>query len=54
MKPHILLSTGGGNAAGYLDAIRAAGGVGTARYLPAPDLSCDGLLLTAGAVTGHG
>lgn len=48
MKPHILLSTGGGNAANYLDAIRAAGGVGTARYLPAPDLSCDGLLLTGG------
>lgn len=48
MKPHILLSTGGGNAANYLDAIRAAGGAGTARYLPAPDLSCDGLLLTGG------
>lgn len=48
MKPRILISTGGGNAANYLAAIEAAGGVGDARYLPAPDLSYDGLLLTGG------
>ena len=48
MKPKILLSTGGGNAANYLAAIEAAGGVGEARYLPFPDLSYDGLLLTGG------
>ena len=48
MKPRILISTGGGNAANYLDAIEAAGGVGDAHYLPAPNLSYDGLLLTGG------
>lgn len=48
MGPKILLSTGGGNAANYLAAVEAAGGVGTARYLPAPDLSYDGLVLTGG------
>ncbi len=48
MKPTILLSTGGGNAENYLSAIEAAGGEGTARYLPAPELSYDGLLLTGG------
>lgn len=48
MKPRILISTGGGNAANYLAAIEAAGGVGEARYLPSPDLSYDGLLLTGG------
>lgn len=48
MKPRILISTGGGNAANYLAAIEAAGGVGDARYLPAPDLAYDGLLLTGG------
>lgn len=48
MKPRILISTGGGNAANYLAAIEAAGGAGEARYLPAPDLSYDGLLLTGG------
>lgn len=48
MKPKILLSTGGGNAENYLSAIEAAGGEGTARYLPAPELSYDGLLLTGG------
>ena len=48
MKPKILLSTGGGNPVNYLAAIAAAGGAGTARYLPAPDLSYDGLLLTGG------
>ena len=48
MKPRILISTGGGNAANYLAAVEAAGGVGEARYLPSPDLSYDGLLLTGG------
>lgn len=48
MKPKILLSTGGGNAENYLAAIRAAGGVGEARYRPAPDLSYDGLVLAGG------
>lgn len=49
MKPKILLSTGGGNAGNYLAAIKAAGGEGEARYLPAPDLSYDGLVLAGGA-----
>ena len=60
MKPRILISTGGGNAANYLAAIEAAGGVGEARYLgrPAgrrrlaafggPSPGYDGLLLTGG------
>ncbi|MBD5132899.1 MAG: gamma-glutamyl-gamma-aminobutyrate hydrolase family protein [Clostridiales bacterium] len=48
MKPRILISTGGGDAANYLAAIEAAGGMGEARYLPAPDLGYDGLLLTGG------
>lgn len=48
MRPKILLSTGGGDASNYLNAVRAAGGVGTARYLPLPDLSYNGLLLTGG------
>lgn len=48
MKPKILISTGGGDAANYLNAVRAAGGEGDARYLPAPDLSYGGLLLTGG------
>ncbi len=48
MKPRILISTGGGDAANYLAAIQAAGGVGEAQYLPAPDLSYDGLVLAGG------
>lgn len=48
MRPKILISTGGGNAANYLAAVEAAGGAGDARYLPAPDLSYDGLLLAGG------
>ena len=48
MEPNILISTGGGDAAGYLAAVEAAGGRGTARYLPGPDLSYDGLLLAGG------
>lgn len=48
MGPKILISTGGGDAANYLSAVRSAGGSGEARYLPAPDLSYDGLLLAGG------
>ena len=48
MKPSILISTGGGNAANYIAAIEAAGGRAEARYLPAPDLSYDGLILAGG------
>ena len=48
MKPNILISTGGGDAANYVAAIEAAGGRGSARYLPWPDLTCDGLLLAGG------
>ena len=48
MRPKILISTGGGDPANYLNAVRAAGGTGDARYLPVPDLSYDGLLLTGG------
>ena len=60
MKPRILISTGGGNAANYLAAIEAAGGVGEARYLGrsadrrrlaafgGPRPGYDGLLLTGG------
>ena len=48
MRPKILISTGGGDPANYLNAVRAAGGTGEARYLPVPDLSYDGLLLTGG------
>lgn len=49
MRPKILISTGGGNAENYLNAMKTAGGEGEARYLPAPDLSYDGLLLAGGA-----
>lgn len=48
MKPKILLSTGGGDARNYLNAVQAAGGEGEARYLPTPDLSYDGLILVGG------
>ncbi len=48
MRPKILLSIGGGDAANYLAAVEAAGGAGEARYLPAPDLSYDGLILVGG------
>ena len=48
MNPRILISTGGGDAGNYLNAIQAAGGIGEARYLPAPDLGYDGLLLSGG------
>ena len=42
------MSTGGGNAANYLAAVEAAGGMGEARYLPPPGLSYDGLVLVGG------
>ncbi len=48
MKPNILISTGGGDAARYIAAVEAAGGRAEARYLPEPDLSFDGLLLAGG------
>lgn len=48
MKPNILISTGGGDAANYIAAVVAAGGRADARYLPAPDLGYDGLLLAGG------
>ena len=48
MKPRILISTSGGNAENYIAAIEAAGGEADARYLPAPDLGYDGLLLAGG------
>ena len=48
MKPNILISTGGGDAANYIAAIEAAGGQGSAKYLPWPDQSFDGLLLAGG------
>lgn len=48
MKPKILISTGGGDAANYVAAVQAAGGAADAKYLPALDLSYDGLLLAGG------
>ena len=53
MKPNILISTGGGNAANYTAAIEAAGGRADARYLPAPGLEYDGLVLTGGLSLGE-
>ena len=48
MGPNILISTNGGDAANYIAAVEAAGGRAEARYLPGPDLACDGLLLAGG------
>ena len=48
VKPNILISTGGGDAANYVAAVGAAGGLGSARYLPTPDPVYDGLLLAGG------
>ena len=48
LEPNILISTGGGDAANYIAAVAAAGGLGSARYLPEPDLAYDGLLLAGG------
>lgn len=48
-EPHILLSAGNGfPALRYLEALQAAGGQGTVRYLPRPDRAYDGLILTGG------
>ena len=48
MKPNILISTGGGDAANYIAAIEAAGGRAEAKYLHWSDQSYDGLLLAGG------
>ncbi len=48
MKPSILISAGRGNPVNYLRALEAAGAAARAQYLPAPDLSWDGLLLAGG------
>lgn len=48
MKPNILISTGRGDASSYIAAVEAAGGQGSAKYLPWPDLTYDGLLLAGG------
>lgn len=48
MRPSILISAGRGDPANYLRALEAAGAAARAQYLPAPDLSCDGLLLAGG------
>ena len=48
MTPRIWNPTGGGDAGNYLTATQAAGGIGEARSLPAPDLGYDGLLLSGG------
>ena len=48
MKPNILISTSGGDAANYIAAVEAAGGAAEARYLPWSDQNYDGLLLAGG------
>lgn len=48
MKVSILISTGGGDATRYLDAVERAGGEGDAVYLPHPDVRYDGLILAGG------
>lgn len=48
MKVSILISTGGGDASRYLDAVEQAGGHGFAAYLPQPDVRYDGLILAGG------
>lgn len=48
MRPRVLISTGGGDPARYENALRLAGAEPFAAYLPAPDLSWDGLLLAGG------
>lgn len=47
-KPRIQLSAGTESCENYRAAILAAGGEPLDRYCPAPDLSCDGLLLCGG------
>ncbi|OUN97661.1 hypothetical protein B5F98_05720 [Pseudoflavonifractor sp. An44] len=48
VKVSILISTGGGDASNYLEAVERAGGQGSAVYLPQPDLRYDGLILAGG------
>lgn len=48
MKPNILISTGGGDAANYIAAVEAAGGRAEARYLWWSDHGYDALLLAGG------
>ena len=44
----ILISTGNTDPVNYVRAVREAGGDPTARYLPKPELSFDGLILAGG------
>lgn len=46
--PRIQLSAPEGGAGSYIDAARSAGSEPVPGYCPAPDLSCDGLLLCGG------
>lgn len=46
--PKIQISAPEEGAGNYIDAIRSAGGEPVPGYCPAPDLSCDGLLLCGG------
>lgn len=48
MKVSILISTGGGDASRYLEAVERAGGQGSAVHLPQPDVRFDGLILAGG------
>ena len=48
MGPKILISGDEGKTFRYEEAVRQSGGVPAAGYCPAPDLSCDGLLLCGG------
>lgn len=46
--PRIQLSAQSEGADNYINAVRSAGGESVPGYCPAPDLSCDGLLLCGG------
>ncbi len=46
--PRIQLSGSAGPLSNYCQAVRGAGGVPVAGYAPAPDLSCQGLILCGG------
>ena len=47
-KPRIQLSTGI-NAEHYIKAVTGCGGIPVAAYCPAPDLTCDGLIICGGS-----
>ena len=47
-RPRILISGAPGAMTNYENAVRLAGGVPFSAYCPAPDLSCQGLLLCGG------